>query len=230
MNVQPYFYFSWLGAWSDNIVWIWAENEVFLGYCLVLQKESEVLCMLKIGFCACSFEKRVEVFKKCVLTIVKNWNGNCIQNQCTSTCGSKHRQCEHVASACHDELHMNGWRFGSSAVRWSLTGWHGSSPLLAYSSLSATANIVWHTHTHADTFGTLLATRTISLDSLNAINLKQTNIQRHHIITAKQIMLTDISKSIYEDKHAILYSQSPLWLQNHTIQDPLACSHKVNTE
>lgn len=228
MNVQPYFYFSWLGAWSDNIVWIWAENEVFLGYCLVLQKESEVLCMLKIGFCACSFEKRVEVFKKCVLTIVKNWNGNCIQNQCTSTCGSKHRQCEHVVGVPWRAPYewMEVWLICSAPESHRLA--RLQSPARLFISLCHSQHSL--THTHADTFGMLLATRTISLDSLNAINLKQTNIQRHHIITAKQIMLTDISKSIYEDKHAILYSQSPLWLQNHTIQGPLACSHKVNTE
>lgn len=47
-----------------------------------------------------------------------------------------------VSSPCHEELHVNGWRFGSSAVRRSLTGWQGSSPLLTYSSLSATANTV----------------------------------------------------------------------------------------
>lgn len=48
----------------------------------------------------------------------------------------------------HERLRVNGWRFGSSAVRRSLTGWQRSSPLLAYSSLSPTSNIVWHTHTH----------------------------------------------------------------------------------
>lgn len=103
-----------------------------------------------------------------------------------------------MSSPRHEELHVNGWRFGSSAVRRSLTGWQGSSPLLAYSSLSATANIVPHTHTHkhTHTFGPPSATRTIPLDSHNAINLKQTKIARRHMMATKQIMLIDISKSV----------------------------------
>ena len=60
-------------------------------------------------------------------------------------------------------------------------GWQGSSPLLAYSSLSPTANTLSHSHT----FGIPSATRTIPLDSHNVINLKQTKIQRHHMMATK---------------------------------------------
>lgn len=52
-------------------------------------------------------------------------------------------------SSPHQEgLHVDGWEFGSSAVRRSLTCWQVSSPLLHYSSPPLIANTVWHMHPH----------------------------------------------------------------------------------
>lgn len=56
-----------------------------------------------------------------------------------------------VMSPDHEETHVNGCRFGSSAVRRCLTGWKNSRPPLAYSSPSATVNTVSLSHTHAHT-------------------------------------------------------------------------------
>lgn len=93
---------------------------------------------------------------------------------------------------------MEVWLICSASESHGLAGLQPSARL--FISFSHSQHSLTHTlvraHKHTYPFGVNSPKRTISFDSHNVINLKQTTIQKHHMMATKQNMLIDISKSI----------------------------------